>query len=64
MKTVERIVKEKPWDLDKDRIPANKIVGVKAHYGEIHKQTSREKVEYRIMGNMNYSVRRIHERLF
>ncbi len=36
LKTVEIIVEEKPWDIDKDRIPANKLVGVKVNYGEIH----------------------------
>jgi len=35
LKTVEIIVEEEPWDLDKDRIPVNKLVGVKVHYGEI-----------------------------
>ncbi len=36
LKTVEIIVEEEPWDIDRDRIPANKLVGVKVKYGEIH----------------------------
>jgi len=39
LKTVELIVEENPWDLNKDRIPANKLVGVKVRNGEI--QTGR-----------------------
>jgi len=35
LKTVELIISEEPWDLNKDRIPANKLVGVKVKYGEI-----------------------------
>lgn len=35
LKTVELIVAEEPWDINKDRIPANKLVGVKVKYGEI-----------------------------
>jgi hypothetical protein len=39
LKTVELIVEEETWNLDKDRIPANKLVGVKVEFGEI--QTGR-----------------------
>ena len=39
LKTIELIVEEEPWDLNKARIPANKLVGVKVEYGEV--QTGR-----------------------
>ena len=34
IKTVELIVEDEPWDKDKNRIPANKIVGLRIFYGE------------------------------
>jgi len=35
LKTVELVVENEPWDLDKNRVPANKIIGVKVQFGEI-----------------------------
>jgi len=35
LKTVELIVEDEPWELDKGRIPANKIVNIKVQFGEI-----------------------------
>lgn len=35
LKTVELIIENESWDMDKSRIPDNKIVGIKVAYGEI-----------------------------
>jgi len=35
IKTVELVVETEPWDPDKSRKPANKIVAVKIAYGEV-----------------------------
>lgn len=35
LKTVELIIEDEPWDMDKNRNPGNKIVGIKVAYGEI-----------------------------
>lgn len=35
LKTVELIIEDEPWDLDKTRIPGNKIVGIRVAYGEV-----------------------------
>jgi len=36
IKAVELIVEEKPWNPDKNILPANKKVGIKVLYGEIN----------------------------
>jgi len=36
LKTVELIVENEPWDRNKNRIPANKIVGINVMYGEVN----------------------------
>jgi hypothetical protein len=36
LKTVELLVENEPWDRDKERVPANKIVGIKVAYGEVN----------------------------
>ena len=36
LKTIELIVENEPWQVNARRIPANKLVGVEIHYGEIH----------------------------
>lgn len=35
LKTVELIIENEPWDADKNRIPGNKIVGIRVSYGEV-----------------------------
>lgn len=34
LKTVELIVEDEPWDVNKNRIPVNKIIGVRVLYEE------------------------------
>jgi len=36
LKTVELIIENESWDRNKNRIPANKIVGIKERYGEVN----------------------------
>ena len=36
IKTVELMVEDESWELDTQRIPANKIVHLKVNYGEIN----------------------------
>ena len=35
LKTVEIVVEDKPWDLDKNRVPANKTICITAQFVEI-----------------------------
>jgi hypothetical protein len=35
IKTVELKVDEEPWEINRGKIPANKIVGIKVEYGEV-----------------------------
>ena len=35
LKTVELIVENEPWNVEKSRIPGNKIVEIKVSYGEV-----------------------------
>ncbi len=35
IKTVELKVEEKPWEINRSKIPANKIVGIRVDYGEV-----------------------------
>lgn len=35
IKTVELKVDEEPWEINHQKIPANKIVGIKVEYGEV-----------------------------
>jgi len=34
LKTVKLVVEDEPWQLDKDRTPANKLIGLQVFYGE------------------------------
>jgi len=36
IKTVELVVEEEPWDIDHNRIPANKLIWLSVKYGEVH----------------------------
>jgi len=36
IKTVELVVENEPWEINKNRIPANKLIGLKVKYGEVH----------------------------
>jgi len=36
IKTVELVVENEPWEIDRKRIPANKLIGLKVKYGEVH----------------------------
>jgi len=35
-KTAEIIIEQGPWEMDKKRIPMNKIVNVRVNYGETY----------------------------
>ncbi|NOY58884.1 MAG: hypothetical protein GXO75_08105 [Calditrichaeota bacterium] len=34
IKTVELVVEDEPWQMDKERTPANKLIGLQVFYGE------------------------------
>lgn len=36
--TVELVVENEPWEIDHNRIPANKRIGLRVQYGEVHIQ--------------------------
>ena len=36
IKTVELVVEDEPWEIDHNRIPANKIIWLRVKYGEVH----------------------------
>ncbi len=35
IKTVELVIEDEPWEINNERIPANKIVNIRIDYGEI-----------------------------
>jgi len=36
IKTVELVVEDEPWEIDRNRIPGNKLIGLRVQYGEVH----------------------------